>query len=103
MTIESSTPIDVGALHGETKGEKEGRVKVLLYGRLTDAIGRHIELGAVEGCSVAQLRGRLAAAYPAASESLQRSRAVIADRLVGDEHVPAAGEDVEFLPPVSGG
>ena len=77
-------------------------MKVLFYGRLADAIGRDIEL---EGyaCSVAELRRRVAASHPDAADALGRSRAVIASAMVGDEHVIAPTDQVEFLPPVSGG
>ena len=78
-------------------------MKVLLYGRLADAIGRDIEIEAGGGCSVAELRRRMAANHPAAADALRRSRAVIASAMVGDEHVIAPADQVEFLPPVSGG
>jgi molybdopterin converting factor small subunit len=78
-------------------------VKVLFYGRLADAIGRDIEIDAGGGCPVAELRRRVAASHPDAADALGRSRAVIASAMVGDEHVIAPADQVEFLPPVSGG
>jgi molybdopterin converting factor small subunit len=78
-------------------------VKVLFYGRLADAIGRDIEIEAGGASSVAELRRRVAASHPDAADALGRSRAVIASAMVGDEHVIAAADQVEFLPPVSGG
>jgi len=78
-------------------------VKVLFYGRLADAIGHEIEIEAGGACSVAELRRRMAAIHPDAADALVRSRAVIANALVGDEHVIAPADQVEFLPPVSGG
>lgn len=80
-------------------------MKVLFYGRLAEAIGEELEVAASAGCSVAQLRDRLAADYPQAGEALRSRRALtcIGDRLVHDDHQLAAGDTVEFLPPVSGG
>lgn len=78
-------------------------MKVLFYGRLADAIGPDIEIEAGGACSVAELRRRVAASHPDAADALGRSRAVIASAMVGDEHVIAAADQVEFLPPVSGG
>ena len=78
-------------------------MKVLFYGRLADAIGRDIELESREDWSVAELRRHVAASHPEAADDLNRSRAVIASAMVGDEHVIAAADEVEFLPPVSGG
>jgi molybdopterin converting factor small subunit len=78
-------------------------VKVLLYGRLAEAIGTEVELDAAAGCSVAELRGLLAETHPGAEESLKRSLALIGDSAVGDDSVVTAADQVEFLPPVSGG
>jgi molybdopterin converting factor small subunit len=78
-------------------------VKVLLYGRLTDSIGRQVQLEAPEGCSVAGLRRLLSETHPEAAEQLTRSRAVVGGAIAGDDHLVRADEDVEFLPPVSGG
>jgi molybdopterin converting factor small subunit len=78
-------------------------VKILFYGRLADAIGRHVEIDAPQPCPVADIRLRLAARYPEAAVILDRSRACIASAVVADNHVAALDAEVEFLPPVSGG
>lgn len=78
-------------------------MKVMLYGRLGDVIGSHVELDIDKGCSVGQLRKRLAALSPAASDVLGRSRAVIDSSLVTDARTVGNSEIIEFLPPVSGG
>jgi molybdopterin converting factor small subunit len=75
-------------------------LRIRLYGRLADAIGPEVELD-VAGASVGAIRDRLAAEHPAAAESLARSRALIGSAVVRDDH--AATDDLEFLPPVSGG
>jgi len=79
------------------------RLRIRLYGRLADAVGAETELAAPEGCSIAEVRQRLAAGNPAVTEPLRSSRAFVANQLVGDEHVVSADACVEFLPPVSGG
>ena len=78
-------------------------MRIVLYGRLRDAIGREIELDAPEGSAVADIRRQLADDYPGEAVSLRRSRSFADDRLVGDDHVPSNGTSLEFLPPVSGG
>ena len=80
-------------------------MKILLYGRLADTLGAEIDLDAPGGCSIADLRSRLAAAHPATAQLLasSRVRACVGNVLVDEQHRPAAGEPVEFLPPVSGG
>jgi molybdopterin converting factor small subunit len=78
-------------------------LKILLYGRLAEAIGSEVELDTAPGCSIGQIRDRLAATYPAAAGALNRSRAFIANALVADGHVVDGREAVEFMPPVSGG
>jgi molybdopterin synthase sulfur carrier subunit len=80
-------------------------MKVLFYGRLAEAIGSELEIGAPPGCSVAEVRDRLIAQHPDIEEVLsnRRAKACVADRLVPDDYLVGAGETVEFLPPVSGG
>ena len=78
-------------------------MKVLLYGRLADAIDREVDVDAPGGCSVAEIRQRLAASHPGAAGPLRVARAAIDSALVGDDHIPAVFDQVEFLPPVSGG
>lgn len=78
-------------------------MKVTLYGSLEDVIGPLVELDVAPGSSVAQVRERLAALYPAASDVLARSRAVIDSSLVTDALSVGDAEAIEFLPPLSGG
>ncbi|MFL6762896.1 MAG: MoaD/ThiS family protein [Sphingomicrobium sp.] len=95
--------VDLEPPRRETNAAKEVGLRILLYGRLADAIDREVELDAAEGSSIANLWNRLSTSRPSAATHLQRPRAVIGDRLVGDEHVVVVPERVEFLPPVSGG
>ncbi|MFL6720327.1 MAG: MoaD/ThiS family protein [Sphingomonas sp.] len=78
-------------------------MRILLYGRLADAIEREVELDALPGASVGEIRRHLAGHFPAASVALGRSRACVSNALVGDEHILASSDKLEFLPPVSGG
>jgi len=78
-------------------------VKISLYGRLAEAIGRQVEVDAGTGCSVGEVRRRLVARYPAAAKTLDGSRAFIANSMVADERILGKEDTVEFLPPVSGG
>jgi molybdopterin converting factor small subunit len=80
-------------------------VKVLFYGRLAEAIGPELEIDAVPGCSVAEIREKLVASYPQVEETIRsrRARTCVGDMLVHDGYVPGTGDTLEFLPPVSGG
>ena len=78
-------------------------LKVLLYGPLADALGRHIDVEAPEGCSVAELRERLGRIHPDAATQIDRSRAIIGCVAVKNDHHILASDEVELLPPVSGG
>jgi molybdopterin converting factor small subunit len=77
----------------------------LFYGRLAESIAPELEVDALPGGSVAELRKRLIARYPEAAQPLRnrRSRACVGDTLVHEDHVLGATDTVEFLPPVSGG
>ena len=77
-------------------------VIVRFYGSLADAIGPEIDLPAA-GVSVGEVRRIVASAHCAAAAALGRSRALIGDHAVGDDRLVAAGDQLEFLPPVSGG
>jgi len=80
-------------------------VKVLFHGRLAEAIGPELEVESAIGCSVAQMRDSLVAQHPHVGEVLRSKRALtcVGDALVHDNYRLAAGDTLEFLPPVSGG
>ena len=83
----------------------EQHTTVIFHGRLADVFGRSLQVGAPPGCSIAELRSRIATGHPHAAEAIQsgRVRACVGDSIVHDEHRICPGEEVEFLPPVSGG
>lgn len=78
-------------------------MRIRLYGRLADGIGREVEITDYAMDSVAAARRTLAEAYPAIADTLARSRACLENELVGDDHRLGPGRILEFLPPVSGG
>ena len=80
-------------------------MRVFFYGRLADTIGCELEVEALPGCSIAELREKLIADHPDAEQPLRsvRARACVGDVLVQDTYVLQAADRVEFLPPVSGG
>ena len=77
-------------------------MRILFYGRLAEAIGSEVELAGA-GCRVAEVRQRLAAAYPQAAEACGRARVCIGDTIVSEHSRVDPDDTVEFLPPVSGG
>lgn len=85
--------------------EEDGRLKVRFYGRLGEKLGAEVDVDPPIGTdTIAKLRSVLADMFPDASTDLQqRSRACVADSLVGEGHKLAGNETVEFFPPLSGG
>ncbi len=79
--------------------------RILFHGRLADVLGHDLEIATPRGCSIGDLRTRIASQYPHAADSLcnNRVRACVGDSIVPDNHRIALGEQVEFLSPVSGG
>ena len=77
-------------------------MRIRFYGRLIDAIGTEVDLDA-PASTIREVRSRLSARHPKAAEALRGSRAVLADRIVSDEHEIIEAQTLEFLPPVSGG
>jgi len=81
------------------------KMKVVFYGRLAEEIGAELEVGVSPGSSVAEVREMIAAEHPNVAGVLVNRRAlsVVGERMVRDDYRLAAGDTLEFLPPVSGG
>jgi molybdopterin converting factor small subunit len=95
--------VDLNAPCRETIQTKEAQLRVLLYGRLADSIGRQIEMDTAPARSVGELRRELSGRHPQLADALGRSRALVGRALVGEDRLVTADEELEFLPPVSGG
>ena len=78
-------------------------MRILLHGPLTQTIGCEVEAAASPGTKVGDLRRRLAADHPSAGTMLARSRIYSGGCFRDDEHVLSGSEQIEILPPVSGG
>ena len=81
-------------------------MKVLLFGRLADKIGGEVELALPEeGCTIAELRARLCDEKPELGDEFARStvKACIDRQLAHDDDRVSAGQEIAFIPPVSGG
>ena len=81
-------------------------MKIRFFGRLSERIGREIEVDLpAPVCSVAQLRRHLAERYPLAADDLglRAVRACVDEAIVPDDHMIGPGQQVEFFPPLSGG
>ncbi|TMJ19910.1 MAG: MoaD/ThiS family protein [Alphaproteobacteria bacterium] len=74
-------------------------MKILFFGRLADSLGRELELDVPEtGCTVAELRGRLAGAVSSPGVRACIDRVIVADSARVLPH-----HEVAFVPPLSGG
>ena len=80
-------------------------MKITLYGYLAQMIAPELELAWPGSYSVADLRAKLAAAYPAAAGALTGGvvRACVDGAMVPEDFLVRDVDQVEFLPPVSGG
>ena len=81
-------------------------MKVQFFGRMAERIGRETEVEVPErGCSVAELRRRLAELHPAAESDLLAPtlRACVDDAIAGEDRIVQESSDVAFFPPLSGG
>jgi molybdopterin converting factor subunit 1 len=79
-------------------------VHVRLFARARDLAHTdiiHTELA--EGATVADLRRRLAADYPALAGLLERSALAVEDEFAADSLALSANAEIALLPPVSGG
>lgn len=80
-------------------------MKISFYGRLADILGREMEVELAGSRSVAELRDHLAALRPEAAAAMgsRGVRTCVGGSIVLDSHVIGPTDEVEFIPPVSGG
>jgi molybdopterin synthase catalytic subunit/molybdopterin converting factor small subunit len=80
------------------------QVHVLFWGRLKDIVGRAEDVAEVaEGCRVEDLFARYGREYPELAD-FRGSVAAAVNQVLADWHAPlGSGDEVAFLPPVSGG
>ena len=79
-------------------------IHVHLFARARDlARTDRIDTELAEGATVADLRRRLAADYPALAGLLERSAIAVDNDFADDSRVLPANAEVALLPPVSGG
>lgn len=80
-------------------------MKITLYGKLGEAIGREISVDDMAGRTVSDLRHRLAEQHGALAADLlsPRVRACVNDAVVEEDRVIGPNDELALLPPVSGG
>ncbi len=80
------------------------RLRILLFGRVCDLLGREIEaMVPEEGCTVGELR-RLVCEQTGSDALLQKGvRASLDQQVVGDEATVRPGAEVAFFSVFSGG
>jgi molybdopterin synthase catalytic subunit len=79
-------------------------VQVLLFGALREAAGtRELSVALSEPASVATLRAQLEATQPAFAKLAGRLRVAVNREFADAERALVDGDEVAFLPPVSGG
>jgi molybdopterin synthase catalytic subunit len=79
-------------------------VRVRLFAALRETIGaREISIALREGATVDDLRARIAEEHPLVRVLLGSSVAAVAEEYVPADYRLSDGDDVAFIPPVSGG
>jgi molybdopterin converting factor subunit 1 len=79
-------------------------VHVRLFARARDLAGKDVlRIELPDGATVADLRCRLTADYPALAALLERSTLAVEDEFAAEERVLSADREIALLPPVSGG
>lgn len=80
------------------------RVQALMFASLRDIVGaRSVQVELGEGATVADLSRHLVTQYPPLGERLSRARVAVNEALVEEDRTLAAGDEVAYLPAVSGG
>ncbi len=80
-------------------------MKILFFGRLAESLGRELDLDVPAGCTIAELRRRIAGALPEAAGQLSSAgaRACIDHEIVAESARVLPSHEVAFVPPLSGG
>lgn len=81
-------------------------MRILLFGRLGDQLGRELEIEAPRsGCTLAELRQLLCSRGAAFRETLGHAsvRGCVDQVIVSDDTHVHPGQEVAFIPPLSGG
>jgi molybdopterin converting factor subunit 1 len=79
-------------------------IRVRLFARARDLAGAEtVEVLLPEGASVAELRNRLAEAYPALGGLLRRAAVAVNEDFADEATRIPPGAEVALIPPVSGG
>jgi molybdopterin synthase catalytic subunit len=80
------------------------RVRVLLFGAIREAVGaKELEVRLEEGADVSALRALLAGQHAVFADYGDRLMAAVNQETCGDDALLGEGDEVAFLPPVSGG
>ncbi|WP_158299483.1 MoaD/ThiS family protein [Paenibacillus antri] len=79
-------------------------LNILIFAGLAEAVGASaVRLETELPATVADAKRAFAEAYPVASDRLASCFAAINQEYAGDEAIIHPGDEVAFLPPVSGG
>ncbi|NNL67421.1 MAG: molybdopterin converting factor subunit 1 [Myxococcales bacterium] len=79
-------------------------VRVLLFGSIREAVGaKELEVSLDAGATVSALRALLDARHPVFASAGERLLVAVNQETVEPDRVLADGDEVAFLPPVSGG
>jgi molybdopterin converting factor subunit 1 len=80
------------------------RLEVLYFAVLRERAGRDGEtLDLPPGARVREARAAIAARHPELAPLLPRVQSAVNRTVVGEDHPLAEGDELAFLPPVSGG
>ncbi|HYC76965.1 MAG TPA: MoaD/ThiS family protein [Planctomycetota bacterium] len=80
------------------------RIRVLVFGAAAETLGRGAEVVEVaHGATVGDALGALLDARPELAPALRLAAFAVNRRYVRREHALAEGDEVAFVPPVSGG
>lgn len=79
---------------------------ITFYGRLQDQFGRELEIELPDGgCTIGRLRVFLSEYAPVPNDALLQPsvHACVDGKIVRDDAPVRCGQDIAFMPPVSGG
>ncbi|MBA4493807.1 molybdopterin converting factor subunit 1 [Paenactinomyces guangxiensis] len=81
----------------------ESKIKVLCFADLGEKLGRSLEIPAETDLTAAELRQRVIKLYPQFQSDLQSCLIAVNQEYATGETMVNTGDEIAFIPPVSGG
>jgi sulfur-carrier protein len=79
------------------------KLKIITYASVKELLGESFEMEVNDGCTIEELKKKIAGRNPEAAELINICRFAIKESIVNDNTLIKEDEHVHIIPPASGG